>query len=198
MNIIQTSDNYAIQKALTVVDGITLSRLHEFYVLNGKLASEYKKDAVKFIKATLKINWGGETKKALTSLLLELGFKKSYVSKLIEGARFCLELERDKSEATDWVESLPITSAYVLACCSREAFTKIWATDAEWGQVPLTQNQLTVLKDKYDKPKSFFKKLPPSALEKGLKLLSDYPAVVAAIQNELNKLDKNVGETTSS
>lgn len=221
-NIIRSSDNYAIQKAVDIVGEPTICRLHEFYIKSATLASEYKSDASTFIRAALTVNQSGDTKKSLTALFLELGFKKSYTSKLIEASRFLVQLNKNASQAFDWVDNLPITSAYILSLCSDDAFIKIWTGDSQFGENTLTQHQLEALRNKYDKPKVYSAEtnkpqwLPgtpahekivtahearqaelivngvdwvpePSDLEKGLKLLKDYPDIVQLIQAKLDE-----------
>ena len=185
------TQNYIIQKAIGLTDVKTISRLEAFYNQTSLLENEYKNDALKLIHSVLKLNQSGDTKKELTQLLLALGFKKSNVSKMIEATRFTLQLERDKSDATDWVKSLPISTAYVLASCEDDAFNKIWTKDAEWGNQPITKQTATDLKLKYEKnlPVQKFPQGNSSNLEKARKLLSDYPELVKQIDKLIEEVE---------
>ena len=213
------TQNYIIQKAIRLTGVQTISRLKDFYNKASLLENDYKNDALQLIHSVLQLNQSGDTKKELTQLLLGLGFKKSNVSKMIEATRFTLQLERDKSDATDWVKSLPISTAYVLASCEDDAFNRIWTKDAEWGDKPLTYKQATDLKLTYERhaervrarpraadelPLAHQKNLPqqkflrgnssksPQAatnLQKARKLLADYPELVKQIDNLISETE---------
>ena len=199
------TNNYIIKKAISLTDIQTISRLEAFYNQTSLLENEYKNDALKLIHSVLKLNQAGDTKKELTQLLLALGFRKSNVSKMIEATRFTLQLERDKSDATDWVKSLPVSTAYVLASCEDDAFNKIWTKDSEWGNLPITKQTATDLKLKYERhavahqknlpvqkfPQGNSSMSPQAAtnLEKARKLLVDYPELVKQIDKLIGELE---------
>ena len=124
------------------------------------------------------------------------------------------QLEREKSYATDWVKSLPVSSAYELARCEDNTFSKIWAQTSEWGTKSVTRQQIREVKAKQEKPKSLAGQtfsintnpmeddtpnVPPETserdfarpsdpnLHKALKLVSDYPDIVELINSKLNE-----------
>ena len=188
MSIIK-STNYAIQKAVSLVGDEVINKLEEFYLKTSKLEHDYKTYALEFIKETLKVNHSMETKKNLTDLLLDLGFKKSNVSSMLGAQDFINLLEARGSQATDYVKSLPVSTAYRLSTCSEDAFSKIWANDSKFGEVQLSRNEVMQLKNKYDKPVQKFDRANSqhSDLHKALKLVSDYPDVVELIQQKIDQ-----------
>jgi hypothetical protein len=204
-----TTTNPSILKAIQLSNPNTISRLEEFYNKSSRLESEYKADALTFIEDTLRIQSGGETKRDLTLLLLGLGFKKANVSKMIEATRFTLQLEREKSDAADWVKSLPVSTQYVLSSCEDKTFQQVWANESEWGEKKLTYQQIADFKAKHEKvsmetPKKFPRETLANAcsasatqtdqlstLLKARDLVKDFPELVVAI-------DKVINETTSS
>ena len=194
------TNNPSIQKAVTLCGSKTISRLEEFYQLSSKLENDYKHDALVFIESVLRIQSGAETKRDLTLLLLELGFKKSNVSKMIEATRFTLQLEREKSDASAWVKSLPVSTQYVLSSCEDKTFNQVWATESEWGLKPVTQKQVEALKSKHLKVSAETPANPPVAaasmqstdsnLLKARDLVKDYPELVAAIDRIINETNE--------
>ena len=186
------STNPSIQKAISLCGAKTISRLEEFYQLSCKLENDYKRDALVFIESVLRVQSGAETKRDLTQLLLDIGFKKANVSKMIEATRFTLQLEREKSDASAWVKSLPVSTQYVLSTCEDKTFTTVWANESEWGAKPITQKQVEDLKAKHQKvsaetPNSFTKHLPPihTRIARAIELLSDDPEIVAFLTTRL-------------
>ena len=126
----------------------TINRLGDFYNKVDGLEKEYKDDAMKFIKHVLEVNSYSDPKKDLTELLINLGFKKSNVSKMIGATEFTLQLEANNSEATEWVKTLPVSTTYVLSTCEEKTFNKVWAQESEWGSKSVTQKQIESLKQK--------------------------------------------------
>ena len=188
MNIIH-SDCFAIQRAVTLVGTDVVSKLEEFYLQSSKLENDYKSYALRLIEQTLKVNHSGETKKQLTELLLGLGFKKSNVSSMIGAQDFVNELEARKSQAAEAVKALPVPTAYRLATCSEDACAKIWTKDWDYGNNTLSKQQVIDLKNKYEKPDQKFARTNSelSNLEKAKKLLTDYPDIVALIEQHLEE-----------
>ena len=202
------TNNPSIQKAVTLCGSKTISRLEEFYQLSSKLENDYKHDALVFIESVLRIQSGAETKRDLTLLLLDLGFKKSNVSKMIEATRFTLQLEREKSDASAWVKSLPVSTQYVLSSCEDKTFNQVWVNESEWGLKPVTQKQVEALKSKHLKvsaetPNKFPGETPAnppvatasmqstdSNLLKARDLVKDYPELVAAIDRIINETNE--------
>jgi hypothetical protein len=213
------SNNPSIQKAVTLCGSKTISRLEEFYLLSSKLENEYKQDALVFIEGVLRIQSGAETKRDLTLLLLDIGFKKSNVSKMIEATRFTLQLEREKSDASAWVKSLPVSTQYVLSTCEDKTFNKVWVDESKWGEKPITQKQVEALKSKHTAPKVSAETLPPkrekvsmetpnassanaaesnssmqptnSNLLKARDLVKDYPELVTAIDRVIHETNED-------
>lgn len=210
-------EHWSIQKAIRLVGEETISKLEEFYTKSSKLENEYKSHAQKLIAETLKLNQSGEVKKELTNLLLGLGFKKANVSKLIEATRFTNQLERDKSDAADWVKTLPVSTTYVLATCEDTTFSKIWSETSEWGSKPVTQKQIEQVKQKIEKPKSFrtetftdkapesfptetftdntstpFNPVNSNLLVDALETFKDYPLIIEAIQKTLDNESETI------
>lgn len=201
MNITTLADangaltNWAIQKAMRLCDRDTITKLEEFFNKQSELENDYKQYALNFIRSTLQLNQSGDTKKGLTNLLLGLGFKKANVSKMIEATRFTVQLEREKSAATDWVKTLPVSTTYVLATCSEKAFSKIWAEESKWGAEKVSRETILKMKQKYEPSVQGTKVSPEtnsvidrggaphhnSNLLKARKLLSDYPGLVKQI-----------------
>jgi hypothetical protein len=190
------STNPSIQKAISLCGAKTISRLEEFYQLSCKLENDYKRDALVFIESVLRIQSGAETKRDLTLLLLDLGFKKSNVSKMIEATRFTLQLEREKSDASAWVKSLPVSTQYILSTCEDKTFTTVWALESEWGAKPITKAQVEQLKLKHDAASKSFpretssthtKHMPPfqTRIARAIELLSDDPEIVAFLTTRL-------------
>ena len=193
------STNPSIQKAISLCGAKTISRLEEFYQLSCKLENDYKRDALVFIESVLRVQSGAETKRDLTQLLLDIGFKKANVSKMIEATRFTLQLEREKSDASAWVKSLPVSTQYVLSTCEDKTFTTVWANESEWGAKQITQKQVEDLKAKHqagarphpkvsaETPNSFTKHLPPfhTRIARAIELLSDDPEIVAFLTTRL-------------
>ena len=111
---------------------------------------------------------------------------------MIEATRFTLQLEREKSDASAWVKSLPVSTQYVLSTCEDKTFTTVWANESEWGAKPITQKQVEDLKAKHHKvsaetPNSFTKHLPPfqTRIARAIELLSDDPEIVAFLTTRL-------------
>ena len=182
-----TSTNFAVQKAITLVGEDTVNKLEEFYVKSSEMENDYKTYALKLIEATFTYNRSTDTKKALTELLLGLGFKKANVSKMLGAQQFINELEHRKSDATDWVKTLPVSTAYDLSCLEDKTFARAWQK-SDYGQQALSFRDVTALKEKHDKPKVSAQKLsePNSNLLKAKKLLSDYPHLVKQIDELLS------------
>ena len=182
-------DNYAISKAVNIVGREVVDKLEEFYVESSKLENNYKQYALTLIDAVLKINRSGDTKKQLTTLLLDLGFKNSNVSKMLGHQERINQLERDKATAAaDALKQLPVSTGYVLATCSDDTFNQIWTKDWDFGNNTLTQKQVEQLKTKYEKPQKFphgNSRPDPSPLEKARKLLTDYPDILELIDQHL-------------
>jgi hypothetical protein len=176
------STNYAVQKAITLVGGETINKLEEFYQKSALLENDYKSYALQLIASTFTINRSGDTKKALTELLLGLGFKKANVSKMIGAQQFVNELEFRGSHAADWVKSLPVSTSYELSCLEDTTFVRAWEK-SEYGAQPITQKDVAALKAKHDRPRVSARKLPDANdnLVKARKLLTDYPELVAQI-----------------
>ena len=188
MNIIK-SDCFAIQRAVTLIGKDVVSKLEEFYLETSKLENDYKSYALQLIEQTLKVNHSLDTKKQLTGLLLGLGFKKSNVSKMIGSQDFVNLLEARGSKAASAVKELPVSTSYVLGTCSEDTFAKIWTKDWEYGQRPLTQKQVSDLKNKYEKvsAETNHQKVSreTSNLEKAKKLLTNYPDIIELIDKHL-------------
>ena len=181
-----TYNNY-IQRAIKLTSVETMSKLEEFYAKSEDLAKDYNTYAFDFIEQTLKVNRSTDTKKALTSLLLEIGFKNSKISKMIGVALKRNELAHDKSDAAGWYKELPAGTAYTVSLMAPDTFNKVWAKETEWGTKPLQRERAEELlsKERISFPGKLF--TPPSVLEKALKLLKDYPDIIAAINAEIDK-----------
>jgi hypothetical protein len=179
----------SIIKAIDVCGQQTVDALQEFYLASSKLENNFKQHAIALIDATLRIQQGAETKRALTELLIEIGFKKSNVSKMIEACRFTIQLELTQSDAATWVKRLPVSTQYVLASCEDQTFNQIWANESKWGETPVSMKQIEQMKAKYEGQKVSARKLleegnqnhQPSLsvrIQKAKKLLSDVPELL--------------------
>ena len=169
-NLTLNTDSFPIKRAIALVGRDVVNKLNEFYDKTSTLENDYKAYALRLIEQTLKVNSSGETKKALTDLLLKLGFKKANVSKMIGSQGFINTLADQNSAATDWVKSLPVSTSYVLGTCEESTFNKIWANDAEWGEQKVTTQDAVALKARYEKPSkvSMETPLPKSPIEPSL------------------------------
>ena len=188
MFIIKT-DCFAIQRAKTLVGNNVITKLQEFYDKSNRLENDYKQYALVFIKETLAVNHSGETKKALTNLLLEIGFKKSNVTKMIGSQQFISEQERTNSKATDALKALPVSSSYALSTCSEDTFLKIWTGPWEFGENKITRDEVVTMKTKHEKVsrEKTVENSQPSNLEKARKLLTDYPELIKQIDELLGE-----------
>ena len=151
LQIISEKAPYYIRAALSKVDANTFDKLVEFYSHRQTLESNYRTYADELISTTLRDSSSNETRKQLTTFLIDIGFKKSNVSKMLRSQEFILEHEKKKSHATDWLKSLPLSSVYVLSAADDKAFAKIWANDSQFGEISLPQRKLEELVDKYNK-----------------------------------------------
>ena len=149
-NLTLNTDSFPIKRAIALVGRDVVNKLNEFYDKTSTLENDYKAYALRLIEQTLKVNSSGETRKALTDLLLKLGFKKANVSKMIGSQGFINTLADQNSAATDWVKSLPVSTSYVLGTCEESTFNKIWANDAEWGEKPISKHDAVALKARYE------------------------------------------------
>ena len=100
-NLTLNTDSFPIKRAIALVGRDVVNKLNEFYDKTSTLENDYKAYALRLIEQTLKVNSSGETKKALTDLLLKLGFKKANVSKMIGSQGFINTLADQNSAATD-------------------------------------------------------------------------------------------------
>ena len=193
--------SYALQVAIKQVGEATISRLAEFYDKTNRVENEYKADAIRLVEYTLKNNSGTDTRQELVNLLMGLGFKKSSAYKIVGSTKFALQLEYQRSDATDWVKSLPVSSSYALAQCDEPTFNRIWATESEWGTKPVSlarieqlssskQPQLSRTRKSDDTPAPcpVFSHEKISQLKQALTLCSDFPHLTQSIQATIDEL----------
>ena len=185
-NLKLASDNFAIQRAIKMCGPDTITKLNEFYNKSGLLQNDYKTYALHLIGETLKVNQSGDTKSNLTQLLLDLGFQKSNVSKMIGAQGFIKQLTDRRSDATTWVASLPISTSYLLSNLDDGTFARAWE-QSSFGEKELSKRDVSNLQERFMKPKVSPGKHPPSNLQKALVLLKDYPNLVSVIQAEIDK-----------
>lgn len=187
-NLVCVSDSYVIERATNLVSADTINKLNEFYRKTNLLENDYKQYALKLIEAALKVNHSGDTKKYLTTLLLDLGFKNASVSKMIGAQEFINQLESRESQAAPWVKTLPISTTYQLGTLDTDTFARAWEK-SDFGEKTIKRDDVIDLKLKHMKPKFSPEKNQPSNLEQALKLVKDYPHLANAIQAELDKQD---------
>jgi hypothetical protein len=185
--------SYALQVAIKQVGEATISRLAEFYDKTNRIENEYKADAIRLVEYTLKNNSGTDTRQELVNLLMGLGFKKSSAYKIVGSTKFALQLEYQRSDATAWVKSLPVSSSYALAQCDEPTFNRIWATESEWGAKPVTRDRIEFLASQAkpilpEKKKGAILPEKISQLKQALTLCSDFPHITQSIQATIDEL----------
>lgn len=88
-------------------------------------------------------------RKSLGLGLQSTGFKPYRSTNVVKVAFFQKALIDSKSDAADWVATLPVDHQYALARMSDQGFNKAWAELSQWGTVAVTQKQLRELQTKY-------------------------------------------------
>ena len=194
---IVVSDNYVIQQAINLCGHRTIDKLNEFHQRQNLLENDYKKYALIFIEQTLKINHSGDTKKRLTTFLIDVGFGKSNVSKMIGAQEHINCLEARNSKATDWAKSLPVSTTYVLGTLDDNTFARAWEA-SEFGEKKVSKHDLEKLKQKH-MPEKFPRgnncpvigevvtEVKLVHLQKAKTLLTQFPDIIALIDLEIDK-----------
>ena len=189
MHLLVRTNNGYIAKAIAQSSDETISKLNQFYEESDRLEKDYNKYAYDFVRQTLDINNSLDTRKRLQELLVDLGFKSYRVSKMIGVAKKSIQLTEQKSDATEWFNSLPASTAVILSTADDDAFNKVWVNDSKWGAEKVSKHKAEELVQKYSKklPRDNFESNSPSNLEKARKLLVQYPELITLIDKYISE-----------